>query len=1094
MSQTRFLTGRQRRIRLHGTYSYDVMVRAFPGPGGTISIASQNTVSGVTTYYPQIQGGFVQNGGGRAGLDRQYVEGSILNPASGLWVGFGAMARFENTVYTPFVGGTTELAIYGTAGNELARISYNLGAGAVPPSGISPPFTALLDSSSHSTLLDTTDSGDWEVYVDVAEALNHLDMPGESTVIYNPSSYLLHSFFEVTRVGGESVVRKASGSSVAQTVVSYSTYALIDNLYHPFSEGSISCIPYSGGPSRTGTCTITATYDGDGFTHSPKAQSYSSGAGSGDEDSVTMTNGTGAFANKFPIWRLYTHKIKGLTLGGVDGDNSTIYATLNMQNSSLTSRTGAGELTFAWLWKNDSGSISFTPTGGSTSTQSTADPTPTAEVINATTNPVGFRNYDWVGGPGAMPAGANEKTDGYIFYEGIRLPFVTVHHAGERWVTRDPFQPLQTLVGPRGWLERDGDTHGANNTIVSLPSGPPAVVRLTVGNVQLAPFTSLRRRQHARLTENFSLDGRYIKIRFRTVGTANQPLRLVFYPSSGSDHDVFETTSGADGVWVERTFDMLNAADYGPGVYSGTEILLTVPRAKPEFSSTVPRQSFGRLEVDRLTENTVYEIEWIKTEKRDFASIHAFGDVEPLIGVTWASGVVDGIPSSVPHSPPGTLATGENPPGWVVAETTPPTPGKPLLFDESSVIVQYYPIDYLFESDYAGGPGSRVEGAGRTRDGVVLDADASDSGSPVPVDVYMGGAFLSLYPGCGDLFGAASGAYGMTVEADWTYPTRNAVHGLMIGSDSEVVIEQRNDANTADDGYESGRDAPDGFDYFSTEDPYVRPRKNQRVWVDPDRPTTTWYIAKIADINRISHARRWVIIRLPDGANPPDALSHHLFGYYAHLYLDTDGNIAFRRTSGGSPDKPGSLRSPVVVRSKDESSMTLGGPALMVNTCIVGEMRAAWQEDTGTVEAVSYDDGATWPTTPVSLEGEGENPQMVISEGKTPRYFQGVTGWDTGLVGIAAFVETDGSNGVIKARLLRAEGAWGDVFTLKQKDGAQTLKDLIVKPLGFDLIQMHEGPGRWLLVVTVEDEEEISIWASSDLRDGEASFTRITDP
>jgi hypothetical protein len=866
MSRTRFLTGRQRTINYHGAYSFDVLVRVFPAPGGTISVASQNTVGGVTTYYPQISGGFAKNGSGRVGLDRPYVEGSspFIN---GFSVGFGASARFENTVYTPFVGGTTELVIRGSAGDELGRYSYNLGAGVTPPSGISPPFTGG-DGSTFTTILDTTDSGTWQISVDVEEAMDHLDQPGESSLggsgSWNISSYLYRRYFEVSRIGGQSIMRKTSGGGVVQeTVFTFVANNELDHIYHPFAEFSISATTYSGGPSRTGTFALSQEYDGDGFTHGPKAQSYSSGAGSGNESSVTMTNGTGAVINKFPVHRLYTHKVKGVTPGGVDPDSSTIYATLNMQNSALTSRSGAGELTFAWLWKNDSGSISFTPAGGSLFFDTVADPTPTAEVINATTNPVGFRNYDWVGGAGAMPVGANQTTDGYTWYEGFRLPFSTVYHSGERWITRDAFQPLQTLVGPRGWLQRDGDTHGANNTIVSLPSGPPAVVRLTVGNVQTAPFTSLRRRQHARLTETFSLDGRFIKIRFRTVGTANQPMRLVFYPVSGSDHDVFETTSGDDGEWVERTFDLLNAADYGPGTYSGTEILLTVPRAQTEFSSTIPRQSFSRLEVDRLTENTVYEIEWIKTEKRDFASIHAFGDVEPLIGVTWASGVVDGIPSSVPHSPPGSLATGENPPAWVVAETTAPTPGKPLLFDETLSANVYYPIDYLLESDYAGGPGGRVEGAGRTRDGVVLDLDATDDDNPVAVDVYMGGTFLAFYPGAGDLFSASGGAYDMSVGVDWTYPTRNAVHGLMIGSDSEVVVEQRNDANTADDGYESGRDAPDGFDYFSTGAPYVRPRKNQRVWVDPDRPTTTWYLAKIADINRISHARRWVIIRLP---------------------------------------------------------------------------------------------------------------------------------------------------------------------------------------------------------------------------------------
>lgn len=856
MSDTRFLSGRQRRIRLHGTYSYDVLVRVFGNP----SVVSQNTSGGVTTYYPQIQGSFVINGDGRAGLDRPYVEGLTPSPFSGPTVGFGATARFENTVYSPFVGGTTDLVVRGAAREILASASYSLPPGVVPPSGItSNPFFGSPDSATHTTLYSGVDSGTWEVYVDVEEVIDHLNMPGQSGI---PEPYLYRTYYEVYRPGGELVRRKVGGATEETIFIGGSVRNAVDNVYHPFVEFSIACHAYSGGPARTGNCTITAEYDGDGFTQSPRPFSFSGGGGTGSESSVTMTNGTGGSGAKFPIHRLYTHRIRGYTLSGVDPDSTTIYAVTHMLNSAFTSRTGAGELVFAWLWKNDSGGIGFTPDGGSTVNDS-YDDTPTSEEITGTTSPIAFRDFNWIGGPPSAPSNAGDKTTGYVWYEGKRGPYATVYHTGTKWITRDPFQPIVATLGPRGWL-RGFDSHGANNTIPTLPGGTPAVVRLTVGNQQIAPFTLNVRRQFARLTENINLEGRYIKIRVRSVGSADQPLRLVFVPIGGGvERWVFDTTTVADGTFVERRFDLLDAGNVG-AFETGTEIPQTVPRDKPEFTNTPPRQLFAALEIDRLNPNTTYEIEWVKVEREGFATVHGYGNADPLVTMA-AGGIVDGLPSPIPALPLPTLGTGENPSVWDIVETAPPTPGKPVLFDEfSHPSPVYYPLSYLLESDYAGGPGTRLWGAGLTRDGSILDMDATDSGSPVPLDFFMGGVFLSFYPGCGDIFQSSGGGYDNNVEVIWTYPSRNAVHGLMLGSSGEVVVQQRNDANTADENGESGRGSPDSNDYFTTGAPYLRPRKPQRLWVDPDEsdPDPEWLLSAIPSLSSISHARRWVLIRL----------------------------------------------------------------------------------------------------------------------------------------------------------------------------------------------------------------------------------------
>ena len=343
---------------------------------------------------------------------------------------------------------------------------------------------------------------------------------------------------------------------------------------------------------------------------------------------------------------------------------------------------------------------------------------------------------------------------------------------GKRWALYDALLPDETLIGGDPWPS--GITGGSGTTI----STSGAVLSITTTGGALGPYATLP-------TTVPMPECRYHKIRVRSVGSANQSVRLrrasvISVPGQHS-YDFFVST-GADGAWSEFDLDPL-------GGYSGLCHEIT--------AGTVPQGLYNwRIDVPL---GVVIEVAWIKALRRTFARLdHSRRrwdfDIAALVGT------VDGSPYSLVLPPSDELSVAFG--GWDLSAATPASGSKAwghdLPINDYVTTLGPHPQANWYDSDnalYVAGGGLMFnspswetfinqdfhEGAGGFGTPVLVGDEFI--APPLPKSVFAQDVFerVELYPGCGDVFGHSGGGYNPSTTLRFGLLLGGAVHGLELG-------------------------------------------------------------------------------------------------------------------------------------------------------------------------------------------------------------------------------------------------------------------------------------------------------------------------
>jgi hypothetical protein len=395
---------------------------------------------------------------------------------------------------------------------------------------------------------------------------------------------------------------------------------------------------------------------------------------------------------------------------------------------------------------------------------------------------------------------------------------------GKRWVLYRAFAPNQVPIAPDSAGTWQSRTDGSGMT-TSIVSGKLRLVSTAAAYTRLVATTKVP-------------EYRMHKIRVRSVGSANQSLRIRRVGSLGSPaQHIFDWTisTGVDGDWVEIDLDPL-ASYTGPCHTISPGIVI---------------QNSNYWQFDTAGVGTI-EIEWFRAIRRTFATLDCVRrrlDLDPAAMV----GTLDGSPYSLTLAPSDEIEDSFG--GWDFRLENVPSAAKVwgYTFPWNKIIDLAGPFpqaDWYDADNY-----DYVAGAGLLRDEgtwvTYLDRGAGEPGLIPDVPIAFGElpALLPahavpaqeiferviLYPGCGDVFGVVDGSYGVPTTLHYGLLLGSAVHGLEIGEIEDGA--DWPDIVALDGSTERARGVVAGDENYGLLTPDLRNGVSYSVRLDPEDDT-----------------------------------------------------------------------------------------------------------------------------------------------------------------------------------------------------------------------------------------------------------------
>lgn len=863
----RFLTGRTRRIKMTGSYSFDFWVDMNDG-----TLLAEGFVEAGFDYNKVAQLPFLENPNplGTVVFARNHI---ILTPTP--------------TIPDP---GKHRLEIRGP-GNQ----------------------TVFLDTNFHIVFADTPNprnfpqNGTFEVSGLMAEWFR-TDSNGQ------------RSYGEVL-VPGSRVVKRIGGIDAGFAITRWfqvnGFYA-----YYPYVQGSAFAgfrRVFGGNFSFSASASWSWSVDYGGETLGMVAASASSGTGSASAGSATATSDAAynpgpQFASKGAVGTAgyYCARLPNanVTLTGKYYNFSGIIdklATFKDYGLSINvgggsprhtfSGTGQASTTISYEWHHAAASVF----GHNQIESQSTDITP------GTSGPLPSGFTYWITGQADTGSIDTLIDTNPVPAYAKRVDATNFHKAQYRYVAQSPtWAPILPGFG-RGWYRY------SPSTVISVVSGK---LRIESGSdVAIGGGFPGNYNKAAYLVEDYRTENRYVRVRIRSVGSANKRFRFIVENSIGSDPNgwslAWTDETGADGVWVERVFDKYQAEQAGIYFVEGP----SAPIPYPAYTRIPPLDIITRTAIDYLEVNTTYEIEFIRWERVNATSgatltveqavYQADQSNKTIANQADLRGQSETVPTLALAAPADPLAAGQQDGSWEATDLIPPTAGKPSIPDsDSGATLLMLPEDLLYESDLLGqfhfnSSGSLYYpyllyggGQARTIHGAQVDLDVADPGGTT-VWAAMPVLGLGIYRGCGNVLDpTAPYSPDTTLEFSWSV-WMGHYGGVLNGVGQEVVH-----IETGPPEVERSRVTVDSEEFFRTDGQYGRKGIPQALYVDDGDTerredigrsgraifewhlwrvsTSTWLSADLSDTLRAARAYlkngtiRLEFATLPDGSEWSD--------------------------------------------------------------------------------------------------------------------------------------------------------------------------------------------------------------------------------
>lgn len=574
---------------------------------------------------------------------------------------------------------------------------------------------------------------------------------------------------------------------------------------------------------------------------------------------------------------------------------------------------------------------------------------------------------------------------------------------------------------------------------------------------------------------------RYAKIRLRVDGANNLPIEIGFAdrrtpPAVGRSGYLrkYFREAALDGEWIDIECDLCCADELelvsADGVTAGGAISFAdydaqwsrYPLPNPAIDTNINSQMWGitllaslRLVFDSPSADVTVTVEYVKMFKKNnftYSMYHNF--------ITWGMPP----PAGLQRYPFRGLTDGRV--SLEVPSLTQPAVGPlplPSIIDDNITYINdgYGPVG----SDQPGISAVALPGLGdgfhdttRTMrflcgNGLLFDAgvwtSAIDLTGNADVKAQSNFAGISFYPGCGDAMGHGGGVFGGAITAKGAVLFRSNANGFVFDEDSDPFENEIVEIEDLDQSIPAGNGVVNNIGYYRTELPFGKAGGTfGRMKIKPRSSNNIFY--------RVRFNRWWrhrVSFRVPrqlSGGNPWN-LDPTMHGYQRCAIVEED--VHYWRSELATP-QPWAIESVPVT-----SSGGCSDPRMIDDHR--GIIYLVYSFGGDVLQTRSMDDGETW-----------ESSEMAIANGTHPTINCG----RDGTLVQAAYV-----SGVIKGRVRRAGDAdWGSLLTFK--DDADV--NIAAENDTFHLVECKEGPGRWIMVLVVDGESEVSEWVSADLDGG----------
>lgn len=617
---------------------------------------------------------------------------------------------------------------------------------------------------------------------------------------------------------------------------------------------------------------------------------------------------------------------------------------------------------------------------------------------------------------------------------GIARPRLCLR--GRRWKLWDVVHPTSLdLVAGGSW-----PTYSVAGLTATTNTGPPATLSLVASSgsgTHQVTFTLPRA----------SAETRYHRIRLRSVGSANQPVRVrrmsgTTVPSQHS-HD-WTIQTGEEGEWVEVLLDPL--ASYGGDAHT----------LAPANATLVP----GQWRLD-LPASVTIELQWIRALSQTLATLDlvrvSYEDTPaPLVGV------VDGSPYGLQLASSDELGDWFG--SWDVAAGTVPSGAKPWghvppwngYVDASGPFNQsdWYDADNVA---YAAGFGL-MRGAEGTPE---VFLNKAYRGSVADFDAQELLESVNLFTGCGDVFGHAGGGFGTSTTLWFGILLGGAVTALEVGEEPEGGDWPDVVAYKESDGSERARAGVSGDEHYGILTPDLRAGVGYTLQLDPNE----YGALSATGVDRTILRTLWLV----QGSQGIDNHNPEVGQYWQAL---PDGDqIRVRRwdlpvPQAATPDYTTLATTPGSGERDTQPNLFTSGQGR------IGLLFRRSGASAGIYETWSEDDGQTWSTPAVAI-ADAQQPQSAVDI--------------SGGILRAGWLRDAGNIGLLKATWQApGDSSASSVFSLTNAAGGA---DLRVKSSGYSISAAPAGGSEFLLTCTLEGETSTSDWRSVD--DGR-SWTRIT--
>lgn len=962
MSGYRWLTGRNRRVRLYGTYSYnyrlvvDLLQTGLHAKVGRVYAGSSGSPGPFLGWALPIQ--LQRRSLCFAGLDQNYTNGISSTPTKSR-KGFGPLYTHSGSTTACVIqvrdqaSGTVLVSFDAGWDGVTGYYAGDPGINQIAPQivgWIGGDVSGLYTSGSVLTVTDTyegTYSDDYEFVMDRKEVewrrytgyySNELEPAGAGGM---PTDRV-----EFSEIGDTAGVMGwiAGGSDETLPILNPDIPPIDADIFWPWCI--LNC---QGANGQTATASLTTTWDGGGYLQTPTAMSASHADGSISESSVSATAvGTAArrsFSQSFfPVkWR-YIGRADCVAFGSSIPESGEVQfplaggGTLTVSGSFPIVRGTSGE--FGFSYRRGQGRAGFQPAAPTTTG------TPTSHFSGSvTTLPPSLFTCQLSNASFA----ALEVEQQRFSVRGPGWDQFSLYQEQYRYYAKDPWHTIQSgAYSAKGWYP--GLT--AAITAISVVSGKLRIETSGTGGSETDRAAVLK-------LLDYRVEMRHVGIRIRSVGAANLPFRLIlghdaFDPITGEE---FDSTTGADGVWVERMFDR----------YDYHEPSL-------DYTGIVPDDTLNQVAVANLDISSTYEIEWIRGERMGHSKVYV-GTSFQLITDTLLTRIEtlkqNGDELSTLLIPNGT-DTGDNPSSWVMTDLAPEPMG--MVADPYDTILPatttYLDPDFHRNSTVALYPW--LEGMGFR--GLFVDAPADGMANQKTLRAYPLAVAVTAYPGAGDVFG--QGDFGEDIECDFDMVVRGQAFGPILGpgaSSQEVVLTELTPAG-ADNG-ERGRGSADGDGYYRTGPPYARHLGNfepwVRAWLDDQFPTTPL-------TNKVADGTRWWILWRTTGEEVrwPSADINRMMRA-VRTYLNDSDEVVI-----------GFINSPLATSWENfTTSIVADHPCVRYGRGVSdGRILLVYEDGSAVVRRETTDEGRSW-TMATTIFAAGEKPTLAVTPTGVEHHF-----------------------------------------------------------------------------------------------------------